>query len=107
MINIEEFLKVELKVGTVISCEEVEGSEKLLKLQIDLGEETLRQVLSGVRKWYTPEDFIGKQVVVIANLEPRKMMGLESQGMILAVDGEDGPVFLAPAKEVKSGSKVR
>lgn len=107
MISVDDFLKVELKVGTVLEAEEVEGSEKLIKLKVDLGEEEPRQVLAGVKQWYSPDDFKGKQVVVVANLEPRMMMGLESQGMMLAADSEDGPIFLAPPKHVSPGTKVR
>ena len=107
MITIDDFAKVELKIGTVLEAEEVEGSEKLIKLKVDLGEENIRQVLAGVKQWYKPEDFVGKQVVVVANLEPRTMMGLESQGMMLAADSEDGPIFLTIPKEVKPGTKIR
>lgn len=107
MISFEDFSKVELKVGTVLSAEEVEGSEKLIKCQIDLGEENPRQILAGMKQWYKPKDLIGKQVIVVANLEPKKMMGLESQGMVLAADAVGGPVLLIPQKEVPSGAKVR
>jgi len=107
MINYDQFAQVELKVGTVLEAEEVEGSEKLIKLKVDLGEEEARQILAGVKQWYKPEEFVGKQVVVVANLEPRIMMGLESQGMILAADSEDGPVFLTVPKKVSTGTKVR
>lgn len=107
MINYEEFSKIELKVGTVLEAEDLEGSEKLLKLKVDLGEGSPRQLLAGVKQWYEPEDFIGKQVVVVANLEPRKMMGLESQGMMLAADSENGPIFLIVPKKVPPGTKIR
>lgn len=107
MISFHDFSKVELKIGTVLEAEYVEGSEKLIKLKIDLGEEEPRQVLAGVKKWYKPKDFVGKQVVIVANLEPRKMMGLESEGMMLAADTEDGPVFLTVPKKVPPGTKVR
>lgn len=110
MIAFNEFSKLELRVGTVLEAEDVEGSEKLIKLKVDLGEADLpagRQVLAGVKKWYKPKDFVGKQVVVVANLEPRKMMGLESEGMMLAADTEDGPVFLTVPKKVSPGTKVR
>lgn len=107
MITIEDFLKVELKVGTVLEAEDVEDSEKLIKLKVDLGEEESRQILAGVKKWYKPEDFVGKQVVVVANLEPRIMMGLESNGMMLAADSEDGPIFLTVPEQVSAGTKVR
>jgi methionyl-tRNA synthetase len=106
MINIDDFLKLELKVGTVLEASDIEGSERLLKLIVDLGEEEPRQILSGIKMWYAPEDLVDKQFVFIANLEPRMMMGLESQGMILAADGEK-PVPLIPGEHVPSGSKIR
>lgn len=107
MITFEDFSRIELKVGTVLEAEEVEGSEKLIKLKVDLREEMPRQILAGVKQWYKQEDLVGKQVVVVANLEPRMMMGLESQGMMLAADSEDGPVFLTVSKEVPPGTKIR
>jgi methionyl-tRNA synthetase len=107
MITIDDFIKVELKVGTVIEAEDLEGSEKLLKLTVDLGEEEPRTILSGIKQWYRPEDLKDKQFIFVANLEPRKMMGLESQGMILAVDGEEKPIPLIPSDKVLPGSKIR
>ena len=110
MINFEDFAKIELRVGTILEAEEVEGSEKLIKLKVDLGESGEagpRQILAGVKQWYKSEDFKGKQVVVVANLEPRTMMGLESAGMMLAADSEDGPIFLKPSKKVPPGTKIR
>ncbi len=116
MANIDDFLKLEFKVGTVLEASDIEGSEKLLKLIVDLGEENPRQILSGIKQWYTPEDLKDKQFIFIANLEPRMMMGLESQGMILAaegpssaeaLEGQGKPVPLIPAEKVPSGSKIR
>lgn len=107
MISIDDFAKLELKVGTVLEAEEVPEAEKLIKLKVDIGEGFPRQILAGIKKWYKPEDFIGKQVIVVANLGPRKMIGLESQGMMLAADTENGPVFLTPSKQVPPGSKIR
>lgn len=107
MITIENFLKVELKVGTVLETEEVEESEKLIKLKVDLGEEKPRQILAGVKQWCKSKDFVGKQVVVVVNLEPKVMMGIESQGMMLAADTSDGPVFLTVPKKVPAGTKIR
>lgn len=113
-ITFDDFSKIELKVGTVLEAEDLEGSEKLLKLKVDLGEENPRQILAGVKQWYSPSDFVGKQVVVVANLEPRVMMGLESQGMMLAADpdsigadSDEGPIFLTVPKEVPPGTKIR
>ncbi len=107
MISFEEFSKIELKVGTVTSAEIVEESEKLIKLQVDLGEEEPRQVLAGIKKWYKPEGLVGKQVIVVANLEPRQLMGIESQGMILAVEGKDGLALIQPSEEVDPGTLVQ
>lgn len=111
-ISIDEFKKMEAQIGTVIAAEAVEGSEKLIKLTLDFGEEKPRQILSGIRAWYEPETLVGKSMLFVTNLAPRRMMGLESQGMLMAVDGEDGaPVFLVPdtafGKKVSSGAKVR
>jgi methionine--tRNA ligase beta chain len=107
MITIDDFKKVELKVGKVLSAEPVEGSEKLLKLSINLGEEQPRQILSGIAKYYQPADLVGKQLTIIANLEPRQMMGLESQGMVLAAGDGDTVSLLIPDKEMPAGSGVK
>ncbi|MDO8498214.1 MAG: methionine--tRNA ligase subunit beta [bacterium] len=106
MISFDDFAKVEMKVGTILEVEEIEGSEKLLKLRVNLGEERPRQILSGIKKWYKTEKLVGKQFVFVTNLEPRMMMGLESQGMIMAV-GDTNPILLKPASKVSPGSKVR
>lgn len=91
MINIDDFKKVEIKAGKILSVEFIEGSEKLLKLSVDFGEETPRQVLSGVRKYFQdPQALVGTTCAFVTNLEPRPMMGLESHGMILATSGESG-----------------
>ncbi len=107
--TIDEFQKADLRVGTILGAERIEGSEKLLKLHIDLGdaEGGPRQIISGIAKYYTPEQLIGRQVVVIANLDPRMMMGLESRGMLLAAHGQDGvPIILNPDSSVPAGSKI-
>lgn len=106
MISIDDFLNVELKVGAVLEAEEVEGSEKLLKLKVDLGEEEPRQILAGIKKWYSAKGLIGRQVTVVANLKPRMMMGFQSQGMILATD-EQTPVLVAPVATTTPGAKLR
>src|SRR3989338_6744338 len=105
MITIDNFKKIELKVVKVISVERVEGSDKLLKLEVDLGDEK-RQIVSGIAKSYNPEDLVGKEIIIVANLEPRSLMGLESQGMVLAAGSEAGPVLLIPEKEVALGTKI-
>jgi len=107
-ISIDDFKKVEARIGKVLAAEAVEGSEKLIKLSLDFGEETPRQILSGIKQWYAPETLVGKQLLFVVNLAPRTMMGLESNGMLMAVDGIDGaPVFLVPETVVSNGSRVR
>lgn len=106
MINFEQFSQIELRVGTILEAEEVPGSEKLIKQIVDFGELGQRQILSGIRKWYKPAQLIGKQFVYVVNLEPRVMMGLESQGMILATDSKK-PYPLKPSSKVPPGTKVR
>lgn len=106
MISFEDFAQLELKTGTILEAQEVEGSQKLIRCMVDLGEEKPRQIMAGVKQWYKPENLIGKQVVIVANLQPRMMMGLESQGMMLAA-GDEKPVFLKPSTKVPAGTKVR
>lgn len=105
MINFDDFSKVEMRVGKILTAELIEGSEKLLKLEVDFGEEK-RQVLSGIAKYYSPEDLIGKQTIFVTNLEPRQMMGLESQGMLLASGTEDKIILFEPSEEISNGSKL-
>lgn len=104
-ITIDDFAKLDLRVGTVINCEEKEGSEKLLRLTVDFGEEGTRNIFSGIKQWYAPEDLKGKQFIFIINLEPRKMMGEFSEGMLLAADGEK-PEPLKPSNEVPPGTTI-
>lgn len=105
MATIDDFLKIDLRVGKVLSAERVENSKKLLKLMVDIGTEQ-RQIVAGIGVAYAPEDIIGKQIVVIVNLEPRALMGIESNGMILAAGGDGVPVILCPEREVPPGSAV-
>jgi len=105
-INFEEFQKIDLRVGKIIEAEKIEGTDKLLKLKVDLGEEK-RQLVAGIAKFYQPEDLIGKEIVVVANLEPKTLRGVESQGMLLAADVEGKPVLLKPDQEVPPGTKIR
>jgi methionyl-tRNA synthetase len=105
-IVIDDFGKLDIRVGTVVHAEKMEKSDKLLRLSIDDGLST-RTILSGIAKHYKPEDMIGKQVTFIANLAPRKMMGIESQGMILTAEDSDGALrLLQPNQNVKPGSTV-
>jgi methionine--tRNA ligase beta chain len=107
MITIEDLMKCEIRIGKILSAEKVEGSEKLLKLMIDLGEAAPRQILSGVAKAVPdPAAIVGKMVPIVANLAPRMMMGMESQGMMLCADS-DQPILLHPSEEVSPGSLVK
>lgn len=106
IISIDDFAKVSLKAGVILSCEPVEKSDKLLKLIVDLGEK--RQIVSGIAKYYSPDELIGKKVAVVANLKPVKLRGVDSNGMILASEGADGKVrvlFLDP--ETSNGAEIR
>lgn len=105
-IVIEDFIKCQLVVGTVEHAEEVAGSDKLLKLQVDFGPLGKRQILSGVKKSYAPQDLLGKQGVYVLNLKPRKMMGLESHGMMLFALHDGKQVFVAASAPVANGTKV-
>ncbi len=108
-ITIDDFIKVELRVGEVLECEAVPKSEKLLKCKVDLGEEKPRQILAGMAQHYTPEEMTGKKIVVVSNLKPRKMMGTESQGMICAASfGEDDkPVIATFLEDVPNGARLK
>lgn len=105
-ITIEDFKKIELRVAKVLTAEKVDNSDKLLKLQIDLGYEQ-RQILAGISQNYQPEELIGKEIIVVANLEPRNLRGLESNGMLLAATDPDGVIkLLKPDAEITPGSKI-
>jgi methionine--tRNA ligase beta chain len=105
MISIDEFRKVELKVATIKSAEAHPNADKLMVLQIDLGSEQ-RQICAGIRNHYTAEELVGKQIVVVANLETAKLRGLDSQGMLLAASDEGRVIILTPEKSVPAGSNV-
>ncbi len=106
LISFEEFTKVELKVAKVIECEKVEKSKKLLKLTVQLGEEK-RTVVSGIANYYSPENLIGKKLVMVTNLKPAKLCGIESQGMIICAENQAGDIaFLTPEKDIEDGSEI-
>ncbi len=107
LLSIDKFFETELKVGTVAAAERVPKSEKLIKLSIDLGEEGPRTLVAGIGLAYQPEDLLGKQVVVVANLQPAKLMGVESQGMVLAASIDGKPVLLHPGAQVPNGTRVK
>lgn len=105
-ISYEDFKKIDLRVAEILSAERVEGSEKLLKLEVSLGDGK-RQIIAGIGKQYPPEETVGKQIIIVANLEPRKLLGLESQGMLLAAStDQDGPILLTILSPIDSGARV-
>ncbi|MDO8657471.1 MAG: methionine--tRNA ligase subunit beta [Candidatus Levybacteria bacterium] len=105
-VSFEDFEKLEIRIGKVLSAEKIDGADKLLKLQVDFSSEQ-RQIVSGIAEFYSPNDLVGKEFPFIVNLEPRIIRGVESQGMIMAVVTESDIILLNPDKEVEPGSKIR
>src|SRR6202012_4478407 len=107
-IAIDDFVKIDLRVAQIVVAERIPKADKLLRLEVDLGYEK-RQILSGIAQWYTPEELIGKRIVVITNLAPRKMRGLESHGMLLAASETEGskPVLATFDEEIALGSRLK
>lgn len=106
LITIDQFFQTSLKIGTVVESEEVPKSSKLLKLQVDLGEESPRQIIAGIREYYSAESLVGTQVCVVANLKPAKLMGMLSEGMLLAAKDSEGLCLVRPEKPRLSGSSI-
>ncbi len=108
LISIDKFFETSLRVGQILEAEKVEKSNKLLQLQVDVGEgERKRQILAGISKHYEPDELIGRKVVVVANLKPAKLMGHLSEGMLLAASDEDGNLeLLSPGTSLPPGSRV-
>jgi methionyl-tRNA synthetase len=107
-IAIEDFLKVDLRVGQVLSAEKVKGSDKLLHMKIDIGEPTPRTIVAGIAEAYQPEQMVGRKVVIVANLAPRKLKGIESQGMIVAASIEGGkPTLAGFLEDVPVGARMK
>ena len=107
LITIDEFFKTSIKVGTIIDAQEIPKSKKLLKLQVDLGEERPRQIIAGIKEYYLPEELLGKQVCVVANLKPAKLMGHLSEGMILAAKDDNGLSLISPLDPKAAGTPVK
>ncbi|HVO92252.1 MAG TPA: methionine--tRNA ligase subunit beta [Terriglobales bacterium] len=105
MITIDEFRKIELKIATVKSAELHPNADRLMVLNVDLGSEE-RQICAGIRNHYTPEELVGKQIVMVANLETAKLRGVESQGMLLAASDDGRVIVLTPEKPVQAGAKI-
>jgi methionyl-tRNA synthetase len=109
LIDIDHFARVKLRTATIEAVEAVPKSKKLYKLQLDVGDLGKRQIVSGIAQHYTPEDLIGRQIVIVANLKPAKLMGVDSDGMLLAAstDGDGALALLTPEKPIPAGSRVR
>lgn len=104
-ITIDDFAKIKMRVGKVLEAEKVEKSDKLLKLKVSLGDEE-RTIVSGIAQYYEPQELIGKNVIVLANLKPRKIFGIESHGMLLAAKDGERLTVLTTDKDVEVGSPV-
>ena len=106
-ITYDDFAKLQFQIGEIVKCEEVPKSKKLLCSQVKIGSET-RQILSGIKAWYKPEDMVGRKVMVVTNLKPAKLAGMLSEGMILCAEDDEGNLALmTPAKDIKSGSEAK
>ncbi len=105
-VTIDDFAKMDLRIGKVLSAEKIKGSKKLIKMTVDVGNER-RQIVAGIAETYKPEELVGKLVVVLVNLKPAKLMGVESQGMVLAADVDGKAILLTPEREVSPGTKIK
>jgi methionyl-tRNA synthetase len=106
LITIDKFFETTLKIGTIVEAQEVPKSKKLLKLKVDVGEENPRQILAGIKEFYSAESLVGTQACVVANLKPAKLMGMLSEGMLLAAKDENGLHLLRPEANKTAGTKV-
>lgn len=106
MATYDDFKKLDIRIGRILTAERVEGSEKLIKMEVDFGVEK-RQIVAGIGKTFAPEDLVGKEAPFVVNLEPRTLCGVESQGMILAASSEDQVALLQPSQELPPGSIVK
>ncbi|MEJ5338272.1 MAG: methionine--tRNA ligase subunit beta [Aquificaceae bacterium] len=105
LVSIEDFLKLDIRLARVLSAEKVEGSEKLLRLRVSLGDEE-RTLMAGIAKHYSPEELVGKKILMLANLKPRKIFGVESQGMVLALSDGERLSLIVPDRDVREGAKA-
>ena len=103
-ISFADFMKLDIRVGKILKAEDIEGADKLYKLTVDIGEE--RTLAAGIKKHYPKEELEGKKCIILANLEPKTLRGVESKGMILAAGEEDNIVLIEPEKEIEVGSKI-
>ena len=108
IISYDDFAKLDIAIGVILSVEEIEGADKLLKLSVDVGEETPRQILSGIKEYYPdPQVLVGRRAPFVVNLAPRTIRGLESQGMILAASTDEMFALLPPDAPLPAGTRIR
>ncbi len=107
IISFEDFQKLNLRVAEILEIEDIEGADKLYKLTIDVGELGQRTICAGIKEFYSKDELQNKKIIVVVNLAPRKMRGIESRGMLLAADENGKPILITPEKDVGNGSKVR
>jgi methionyl-tRNA synthetase len=106
LISIETFAQVDLRVGQIQVAERVPNADKLLRLEVDVAEAAPRQLLAGIAEWYAPESLIGQKIIVVSNLQPRRMRGLESHGMLLAADADGKPMLATVPAETPNGARL-
>src|SRR5919204_3798572 len=106
LITIDTFAQVDLRVGQILRAERIPNADKLLRLEVDLAEAEPRQLLAGIAEWYAPESLVGQKILVVANLQPRRMRGLESRGMLLAASAEGRPVLATVPAEAPNGARL-
>jgi methionyl-tRNA synthetase len=107
VITIDTFAQIDLRVGEIVRAERIPNADRLLRLEVDLAEAEPRQLLAGIAEWYAPESLVGQKIIVVSNLQPRRLRGLESRGMLLAADADGRPVLATVPVEVPNGSRLR
>ena len=107
VISFEDFQKLNLRVAEILEIEDIEGADKLYKLKIDVGELGQRIICAGIKEFYSKDELLNQKVIIVENLAPRKMRGIESHGMLLAADENGKPTLIAPEKDVGNGCKIR
>lgn len=106
LISIDTFSQVDLRVGQIVAAERIPNADKLLRLEVDMAEASPRQLLAGIAEWYAPDSLIGRKIVVVSNLQPRTMRGLESRGMLLAADADGKPMLASVPSETPNGARL-
>ena len=106
MVSFDEFKKIELKIAKILKAEDIPGKDKLVKLEIDIGEENPRTLIAGLKPVYSAKELVGKTIVVVANLEPATIAGIESNGMLLAADSESGAILLSVDRDTEPGTSI-